>query len=94
MANYKIKSVAPRADSMVSLDVEVYPTDSETPAGHFTVLLKANAVIAAFKLSTADRNAAMIALFEDDLRIAGIVVAEEAAALMDDAYDWPVVIDL
>ena len=99
MASYKITDAEPRANAQVALDVWVFPTDADTAdnansVGHFTVMLSAADVVAAFQLPPAQRNAAMKALFEADTRISGIVLAEEAAASLNGAYSWPVVIAL
>ena len=100
MASYKITGVEPRPDALVKLDVWVFLTGADTgnnaeSVGHFDVILRAADVLAAFALpTTQERNVAMIALFESDARISGVVLAEEAAAAMDGVYNWPVVVEL
>jgi hypothetical protein len=99
MASYKITDCEPRANAQVALDVFVFPTGADTSdnansVGHFTVMLQAAEVLAAFSEAPATRNALLKAMFESDTRIAGIVDAEAAATAMDGAFSWPLVLEL
>jgi len=100
MASYKILSVKARADASVKLDVYVYPTgvdteDPETPSiGHFDVVLNAAQVKQAEGMTNGPRAAYLKTLFEADPRITGVVISEEAKALLDGWYTWPITITL
>ena len=98
MASYKIAGTEARADASVKLDVMVYitgaDTDVDAPVGHFDIILDAGQVSQATSMTAAARNAYLKTLFQADPRITGIIASEEAKALLDGWYNWPVVITL
>ena len=97
MASYKIARTEARINE-VKLDVMVYltgaDTDVDAPVGHFDVVLDAGQVKQAEAMTEQQRNVYLKSLFEADPRITGIVASEEAKALLDGWYNWPVVITL
>ena len=94
MARYEIVGQSPKANGTLELDVYVYPTNPLYSPGHITVTIDAEEVNACAVMTPAERNARMKELFESDERIMGICDSEEASALLDEWYTFPLSITL
>jgi len=99
MAKYRIASVEPQSSGNVHCDtyVLIEKDDGEggtvdVVAGHFTVVLDADAVLALAGLGKAARIAGYRALFEADSRIQRTTDSEAAAAQMNADVPFPVTV--
>ena len=93
MATYRIDGVEEQASGDVHADTYVL-NDADVVIGHFTVVLKADDVLALSGLTQAQRIAGYKALFEADPRITKTVDSESAVAQIEADLTFPITVTL
>ncbi len=96
MAKYRVISIEEQADAKVALDTRVLveKPDGEggtfdKEIGHFTVIIRAEDVLALKAMNKPERVAGYLALFSADTRISGIIQSEAAVAQMEADVTFP-----
>ena len=101
MAKFRVQSIEERADGDVKADtwVLVEKDDGqggivEVSIGHFDVIFKAAAVLAAAELPKPQRIEVYKKLFAADPRIAGVTDSEAAVSQMEADVEFPVTVTI
>lgn len=101
MPSFKVMNIEERADGQLSIDtfvlvdkVDEAGESTQVQAGHFTVELRAEDVLALADLTKAKRMAGYKALFMADSRISGVIESEKATAQMMADLTLPLVVEI
>jgi len=96
MAKYKVISIEERADGKVALDTRVLVEKpdgeggtADKEIGHFTVIIRAEDVLALAELTKTNRVKGYLALFASDPRISGVIQSEAAVSQMEADVTFP-----